>query len=160
MVRSMNIAVITGGSRGIGRSAALQIARRGTAVVLTYLQHPAGAEEVVRTIEAEGGRAAALSLDVGSIASFAPFRDALGEVLRGWGRESFDALVHNAGHGLYNPIETVTEREFDGLFAVHLKGPFFLTQTLLPLLAPGAQIINVTSATTRVATPGVAPIAV
>lgn len=155
----MHIAVITGGSRGIGRSAALQIARRHIAVVVTFNSHPAGAEEVVRSIQAESGTAAALKLDVGVVASFASFRDALAEVLRGWGRESFDFLVHNAGYGLYAPIESVTEAEFDGLFGVHLKGPFFLTQTLLPLMASGGQIVNVTSATTRVATVGVAPYA-
>ncbi|ATB36884.1 3-oxoacyl-ACP reductase [Cystobacter fuscus] len=155
----MRIAVITGGSRGIGRSAALQIARRGVGVVVTFNSHPTGAESVVRDIEAEGGRATALKLDVRDVGSFAAFRDALSAVARGWGRDTFDILVHNAGYGLYNPIETVTEAEFDGLFGVHLKGPFFLTQTLLPLIAAGGHIINVTSVTTRVATAGVAPYA-
>jgi NAD(P)-dependent dehydrogenase (short-subunit alcohol dehydrogenase family) len=76
-----------------------------------------------------------------------------------WGRDRFDGLVNNAGYGLFNPIETVGEAEFDGLLNVHLKGPFFLTQALLPLMADGASIVNMTSATTRVATPGVAPYA-
>ena len=155
----MTIALITGGSRGIGRSAALQSARRGASVVITYNSHPVGAEEVVGRIREAGGRAAALPLDVGAVGTFASFREALAGVLRGWGSERLDALVHNAGYGLYAPLASVTEADFDGLFAVHLKGPFFLTQALLPLLAPGSQIINVTSATTRVATAGVAPYA-
>lgn len=76
-----------------------------------------------------------------------------------WGRTDFDYLVNNAGYGLFKPIAAVTEAEFEGLFAVHLKGPFFLTQALLPVMADGGAIVNMTSATTRVATPGVAPYA-
>lgn len=156
----MDIAVVTGGSRGIGRSAALQIARRGIAVVITFHSQPDAAREVVRRIEAEGGKAAALELDVRHVAAFRPFREALAEVLRRWDRDTFDALVNNAGHGLFRPIEEVSEEEFDGLFGVHLKGPFFLIQTLLPLMRAGSQIVNVSSATARVATAGVAPYAV
>jgi NAD(P)-dependent dehydrogenase (short-subunit alcohol dehydrogenase family) len=156
----MKITLITGGSRGLGRSAALQCARRGAGVILTYNSHPEGAEEVVKAIEAEGGKAAALKLDVADIASFGGFRNAVTATLQStWGRPDFDHLVNNAGYGLYNPIATVTEAEFDGLFNVHLKGPFFLTQALLPLMADGGQILNVCSATSRVATAGVAPYA-
>ena len=156
----MKITLITGGSRGLGRSAALQCARRGAGVILTYNSHPQGAEEVVKAIEAEGGKAAALKLDVADIASFGGFRNAVTATLQStWGRPDFDHLFNNAGYGLYNPIATVTEAEFDGLFNVHLKGPFFLTQALLPLMADGGQILNVCSATSRVATAGVAPYA-
>jgi NAD(P)-dependent dehydrogenase (short-subunit alcohol dehydrogenase family) len=155
----MKIAIITGASRGLGRSTALACARRGTGVILTYNSHPDGAEEVVRGIEAEGGKAVALKLDVADTASFPAFRDSVAAVLSIWGRTDFDQLVNNAGYGLYNPIETVTEAEFDGLFAVHLKGPFFLTQALLPLMARSGHIVNLTSATSRVATAGVAPYA-
>lgn len=156
----MKIIVITGGSRGIGASAAVQCARRGMGVILTYRSHAAGAESIVRTIAAEGGKAVALPLDVGQIQSFAGFRNDVAAALAStWGRERFDGLVNNAGYGLFRPIEAVTEAEFDGLFNVHLKGPFFLTQALLPLLAEGAGIVNLTSATTRVATAGVAPYA-
>lgn len=156
----MNVVVITGASRGLGASAALQAAKRGMGVILTYNSHPAGAEEVVRHIEADGGKAVALALDVGNVASFARFReDVAAALMSTWGKERFDALVNNAGYGTFNPIETVTESEFDGLLNVHLKGPFFLTQALLPLMADGGQIINMTSATTRVATPGAAPYA-
>ncbi|MCU4178501.1 SDR family NAD(P)-dependent oxidoreductase [Bosea sp. BH3] len=156
----MKIVIITGGSRGLGRSAALQCASRGMGVVLTYNSHPAGAEAAVAEIEKAGGKAAALALDVGKSASFSVFRDQVTETLgRVWGRKNFDYLVNNAGYGLFEPITTVSEAQFDGLFNVHLKGPFFLTQTLLPLMADGGAILNLTSATTRVATAGVAPYA-
>lgn len=156
----MKIAVITGASRGLGRSAALHCAKRGTGVILTYMSHPEGAQDVVRMIEADGGKAVALKLDVTDIASFAAFRANVTSALATtWGRTDFDHLVNNAGYGVYNPIESVTEAEFDGLFNVHLKGPFFLTQALLPLFARGGHIVNVTSATSRVATVGVAPYA-
>jgi NAD(P)-dependent dehydrogenase (short-subunit alcohol dehydrogenase family) len=156
----MKIIILTGGSRGIGASAARLCAKAGMGVILTYNNNPASAHAVVAGIETEGGRAVALKLDVANIASFPAFRDAVTEALSTtWGRTDFDALVNNAGYGLYNPIVTVTEEEFDGLYRVHLKGPFFLTQTLLPLLADGGHIINVASATSRVATAGVAPYA-
>lgn len=156
----MSVVIITGASRGLGASAAVHAARRGMGVILTYNSHAAGAEEVVRSIEAEGGKAVALALDVGKVASFANFRDEVAAALQAtWRRDRFDALVNNAGHGAFTSIETVTETEFDGLLNVHLKGPFFLTQALLPLIADGGQIINMTSATTRVATAGTAPYA-
>jgi NAD(P)-dependent dehydrogenase (short-subunit alcohol dehydrogenase family) len=101
-----------------------------------------------------------LKLDVGQVATFAAFKGAVARTLRVvWGRADFDGLVNNAGYGLFAPISAVSEDQFDGLFNVHLKGPFFLTQTLLPLMADGADIVNLTSATTRVATAGVAPYA-
>ena len=156
----MNVIIITGGSRGIGRSAALECSARGMGVIVTYNSHPEGAEEVVEEIEAAGGKAAALKLDVGQVASFAAFRADVAATLRTvWDRADFDGLVNNAGYGLFEPIETVTEDQFDGLLNVHLKGPFFLTQILLPLMADGGAIVNLTSATTRVATAGVAPYA-
>lgn len=156
----MKIVVITGGSRGLGRSAALQCAARGMGVIVTYNSHPAGAEAAVDEIQASGGRAVALALDVGHTSTFPAFRQEIAEALRGtWGRSDFDYLVNNAGYGLFEPIVTVTEAQFDGLFGVHLKGPFFLTQALLPLMTDGGAIVNLTSATTRVATAGVAPYA-
>ena len=156
----MTIALITGASSGLGRSTALQCAARGSGVVLTYNSHPEGADAVVRAIEAEGGKAVAMKLDVADTASFPAFKQAVTIALDTvWGRTTFDHLVNNAGYGLFKSIATVTEAEFDGLFAVLLKGPFFLTQTLLPLIADGGAIVNLTSATTRVATAGVAPYA-
>lgn len=156
----MNIVIITGASRGIGASTAIEAARRGMGVIVTYNSHPSGADAVVRDIVTAGGKAVALGLDVSQVASFAGFRaDVAGVLKTTWGRDSFDALVNNAGYGIFNPIETVTEAEFDGLMGVHLKGPFFLTQALLPLMADGGSIVNMTSATSRTATVGVAPYA-
>jgi len=156
----MKHVLITGGSRGIGASAALHCAQRGMGVILTYNAQPHAAQQVVERIQAEGGTAVALQLDVGNTGSFAAFAAKVKDTLQGtWGASALGGLVNNAGFGLFNPIETVTEEQFDGLFNVHLKGPFFLTQALLPLLGSGASIVNVTSATTRVATAGVAPYA-
>ncbi|WP_432239868.1 SDR family NAD(P)-dependent oxidoreductase [Herbaspirillum robiniae] len=155
-----NVVVITGGSRGIGAATALECARRGLGVILTYHRQAEQASQVVRRIGDAGGKAAALMLEVGDTQSFAGFRGAVQDLLAGmWGVDSIAGLVNNAGHGLFNPIETVSEAQFDALMNVHLKGPFFLTQSLLPLMMPGAAIVNLTSATTRVATPGVAPYA-
>nr|WP_087575764.1 MULTISPECIES: SDR family oxidoreductase [unclassified Sphingomonas]AJW29566.1 Short-chain dehydrogenase/reductase SDR [Sphingomonas sp. JE1] len=156
----MSIAIITGGSRGLGASIAAQCAKRAMGVILTYNSNRQAAEKVVGTIEAGGSKAVALELDVSSTAEFPAFRDTVRQALATtWNANSFDFLVNNAGYGLYNPIATVTEDEFDGLFRVHLRGPFFLTQALLPLMADGGHIVNVTSATSRVATAGVAPYA-
>lgn len=156
----MSIVIITGGSRGLGASAAIHCARRGMGVILTYNANSDAAAAVVRDIAGDGGRAVALKLDVADSVTFPAFRDSVATTLRDvWGRADFDALVNNAGFGLFNPISAVTEQEFDSLFRVHLKGPFFLTQALLPLIADGGQILNVTSATSRVATAGVAPYA-
>jgi NAD(P)-dependent dehydrogenase (short-subunit alcohol dehydrogenase family) len=156
----MKIVIITGSSRGLGASTAVECAGRGMGVIVTYNSNPNSAEAVVSKITALGGNAAALKLDVADSRSFAPFRDAVAVQLEAvWGRRTFDYLVNNAGYGLFNPIATVTEEQFDGLFNVHLKGPFFLTQTLLPLMEDGGHIVNLTSATTRVATSGVAPYA-
>lgn len=156
----MKVVIITGGSRGIGASTAKICAARGMGVILTYNSNPTAADEVVASIAAAGGTAIALKLDVGDTGTFSVFRDQVASVLRtSFSRADFDFLVNNAGHGLYNPIANVTEEQFDGLFAVHLKGPFFLTQTLLPLMADGGHIINTTSATMRVAFAGVAPYA-
>lgn len=156
----MSIVIITGGSRGLGASTAIQCAARGMGVILTYNSNPDAANAVVAQIEEKGGKAVALQLDVADSAGFPAFRNQVRNALQmTWDRGDFDALVNNAGYALYNPIESVTEEEFDGLFRVHLKGPFFLTQALLPLIADGGHIVNVASATSRVATAGVAPYA-
>jgi NAD(P)-dependent dehydrogenase (short-subunit alcohol dehydrogenase family) len=156
----MEVIAITGGSRGIGAAAARACADRGLGVILTYNSHPEAAEAVVTQIGQSGGRAVALPLDVADAASFPLFRAAVTRALEeNWRGASLRGLVNNAGFGLYSPIETDTEAQFDGLFLVHLKGPLFLTQALLPLIREGGAIVNLTSATTRVATAGVAPYA-
>ncbi|MUO85258.1 SDR family NAD(P)-dependent oxidoreductase [Agrobacterium vitis] len=156
----MSIVIITGGSRGIGASTALACAERGMGVVLTFNANPKAAEKVVERIRQQGGQATALKLDVADTASFPSFRDEVARRLEMvWNKDCFDVLVNNAGFGQFNPIVSVTENEFDALYRVHLKGPFFLTQTLLPLMVDGGHIVNIGSATTRIATSGVAPYA-
>jgi len=156
----MSIVIITGGSRGLGARAALQCARRGMSIILTYNSNPDAAANVVHAIESEGGKATALQLDVSQSTRFPAFCDAVRKTLAAtWQADRFDALVNNAGYGLFRLMVDVDEEAFDGLYRVHLKGPFFLTQTLLPLMADGGQVLNVASATTRVATAGVAPYA-
>lgn len=156
----MKHVLITGGSRGIGASTAIECARRGFGVILTWNSHQESAQSVIERIEAEGGKAIAIKLDVGDTASFDLFRNELEQRMEAqWNAQGLDGLVNNAGYGLFNPFETVTEAQFDGLMNVHLKGPFFLTQKLLPLLRQDSCVVNLTSATTRVATVGVAPYA-
>ena len=156
----MNVIVITGGSRGIGAATAIEVAKRGMGAILTYNTNADAANKVVTAIAAAGGKAVALPLDVGDVDSFSAFKGKVIEVLAAtWNTTVLHGLVNNAGYGLFNPLESVTAAQFDGLMNVHLKGPFFLTQALLPLLANGAAIVNLTSATTRVATAGVAPYA-
>lgn len=142
----MRVAVVTGGSSGIGQSAAIQIARRGTGVILTYSNNQPGALDTVARIEADGGTAVALPLDVGKTDTFPAFRDAVVAALRDtFQRDSFDFLVNNAGVAQSAMFEDTTEEMFDRLMNVLLKGPYFLTQTLLPLLTDGGAIVNTTS---------------
>ncbi|MEV0109347.1 SDR family oxidoreductase [Nocardia sp. NPDC050799] len=156
----MSVVVITGGSRGIGAATAIECAARGMGVILTYHSDSGAAGHVVETITGAGGTAVARQLDVAEVSAFPAFRESVEQVLREmWDRADFEYLVNNAGYGMYHPFANVTEAEFDGLFGVHLKGPFFLTQTLLPLMADGGHIVNMVSATSRVATAGVAPYA-
>ncbi len=151
------IALITGGSRGLGKSAALHLAVQGSDIILTYRSQRAEAEATVAAIQALGRRAVALPLDVGNSASFAGFaaqvRQALAEV---WQRERFDHLVNNAGVGVHAGLLDTSEAQFDELVNVHFKGVFFLTQALLPLLNDGGRIVNISSGLTRFALPGYA----
>ncbi|QDU66361.1 SDR family NAD(P)-dependent oxidoreductase [Engelhardtia mirabilis] len=151
------IAVITGGSRGLGRSTALHLADQGVGVVPTYLENAEAAAEVVGQIESRGGRAAALQLDTSDTAGFEAAARELSRTLeRQWSRRTFDFLVNNAGFGVHKPFAETTEAEFDQLMNVHLKGVFFLTQRLLPLIADGGRIVNLSSGLTRFALPGYA----
>ncbi|TQJ06458.1 SDR family NAD(P)-dependent oxidoreductase [Kribbella jejuensis] len=142
----MQVAVITGGSSGIGQGAAFELARRGTAVVLTYRGGRERALETVKRIEKDGGTAVALPLDVARSDTFDAFRRALTDVLARWDRTTFDFLVSNAGVG-QPPVrfEETTAELFDQMVDVHLRGPYFLTQTLLPLLADHGSIVYTTS---------------
>jgi NAD(P)-dependent dehydrogenase (short-subunit alcohol dehydrogenase family) len=151
------IALITGGSRGLGRSMALKLAEHGIDVVLTYRSNKAEAEAVVEAITKLGRRAAALQLDVGKTSTFKAFAEQLRMALsEQWQREQFDYLVNNAGIGSHASFAETTEAQFDELMNVHFKGTFFLTQTLLPLIADGGRILNVSSGLARFALPGYA----
>ncbi|WP_411883649.1 SDR family NAD(P)-dependent oxidoreductase [Polaromonas sp. YR568] len=151
------ITLVTGASRGLGRNTALSIARRGGDVVLTYQSRAEDAQAVVAEIQAMGRKAVALQLDTGKVTTFAPFADRLRAALRDtWQRDTFDHLVNNAGHGDYALIGQTTEAQFDGLVNVHFKGVYFLTQTLLPLIADGGRIVNLSSGLTRTSYPGYA----
>ena len=152
---SPRIALVTGSSRGLGRSTALALAQEGTDVVVTYHANADAAADVVQDIEAMGRRAVALRLDAGDVPSFPAFTEALRAALaETWGRDSFDALVNNAGAGHHAPFAETTEEAFDALVDVHLKGVYFLTQALLPLLADGGRIVNVSSGLARFSMPG------
>ena len=149
------ITLVTGSSRGLGRNTALYIARRGGDVIVTYRSGADEAAKVVGEIEALGRRAIALQLDIASVSSFPGFVDQLKAVLKEtWQRNSFDHLVNNAGHGDMGMIADTTEAQFDALVDVHFKGVFFLTQALLPVLADGGRIVNISTGLTRISYPG------
>jgi len=151
------IALVTGGSRGLGKNAALKLAADGTGIILTYNSSQQEALEVVHQIQAKGVNAAALQLNVGDVASFDQFARQLQETLKTvWQRENFDYLLNNAGTGLFAPYTDTTEAHFDEALNIHFKGPFFLTQRLLPLLADGGRILNVSSGLARFTQPGAA----
>ena len=152
----MTITLITGASRGLGRSAAMHIAARGGDVIGTFASNSDAASEVASAISATGRRVAMLKLDTGRPADFPAFRDEVQKVLGDWGRDSFDHLVNNAGHGVHQSILETAEAEMDRLYAVHLKGPFMLTAALAPLLADGGHILNLSTGLTRFSFPGYA----
>src|SRR5580693_4721371 len=154
------IALITGGSRGLGRATAESLARKGVDSVITYNSRADEARKVVAAIEAQGRKAIALQLDTGETGTFAIFAQTLKRALREhWGHERFDFLVNNAGIAHHASIESTTEAEFDALYNVHLKGVFFLTQKLLPLINDGGRIVNLSSGLARIIMPGSAPYA-
>lgn len=149
------IALVTGGSRGLGKNAALKLAAKGVGILLTWNRSEQEALDVVREIEQQGVKAAALQLNVGDVASFDAFVKQAGEKINSlWQRENFDYLLNNAGVGLYAPYAETTEAQFDEVMNIHFKGPFFLTQRLLPLIKDGGRILNVSSGLARSALPG------
>lgn len=151
------IALITGGSRGLGRSTALHLAARGVDVILTYKSNEAEANDVVEQIQAQGRRAVALQLDVGDSSSFGAFAERVKQALTStWGSDRFDYLINNAGIGIHVGFAETTPEQFDTLCNIHLKGTFFLTQAMLPLLRDGGRIVNLSSGLTRFALPGYA----
>lgn len=149
------IALITGASRGLGRSMALRLAAAGVGIVGTYRDAKQKADELVKEIGWERGRAAMLQLDTARIETFPAFAAQMKETLReNFGREDFDYLINNAGTGVHAPFAETTPEQFDAIVDVHFKGPYFLSQTLLPMIAEGGRILNVSSGLTRFTVPG------
>ena len=151
------IALITGASRGLGKSAALHLAAQGVDIIGTYHSKADEAQAVVAQIEQLGGRAAMLQLDVSQSASFNEFVGSVGDVLKAvFAQDHFNFLVNNAGIGAHASFADTTEAQFDQLVAIHFKGPFFLTQKLLPLISDGGRILNISSGLARFSLPGYA----
>lgn len=150
------VALITGGSRGLGRNMALHLADEGRDIILTYFRQRDEADAVVQAIEAKGRRAVALQLDVGCSDTFPEFAERVRAALQVWQRLDFDYLINNAGSGIFNSFMQTTEAEFDRMVNEHIKAPFFLSQTLLPLMKDGGRILNVSSGLTRITLPGYA----
>lgn len=152
----MTTALVTGGSRGLGRDMALALAGAGTDVVLTYLGNRDKAEGVVAEIKARGRKAAALQLDVTDSASYDGFVATLGAVLDGLGADRLDYLVNNAGIGIHAAFAETTEAQFDQMLATHLKPAFLLTQKMLPLIRDGGGVVNISTGLARFSLPGYA----
>jgi NAD(P)-dependent dehydrogenase (short-subunit alcohol dehydrogenase family) len=148
------IALVTGSSRGLGKSTVLALAKKGVDSVVTYNSHPEEAKSVVSDIEASGANAVALQLNTSNPKTFddfvVQFKQALKEQ---WQTEQFDFLVNNAGIGMTTPFAEATEEQFDQLFNIHVKGVFFLTQKLLPLIKDGGRIVNLSTGLTRITLP-------
>ncbi len=152
---SNKIAIVTGGSRGLGKNAVEKLAARGIDVILTYNSQADAAQAVVQSVEALGGKAVAMKLNVGESGGFDAFvTEVKAQLQRVWQRETFDFLVNNAGVGLHESFAETSEAQFDLMVNVHLKGPFFLTQKLLPVMKDGGRILNISSGLARFALPG------
>ncbi len=149
------IALITGGSRGLGKDMALRLAEKGSDIILTYRNNEVQAGDVVKEIESMGRKAAALSLDMSDLSTLDSFVGSLEALLeKKWASKNFDFLVNNAGMGATVPFTNVNEALFDEFLNVHFKGVYFLCQKTLPLLNDGGRIINISSGTTRFCNPG------
>jgi len=154
---NQKIGLVTGGSRGLGKNAALSMAAKGIDVIITYHTQKEAADSVVAEIAAMGRKAIAMHLDSGNVSTFGTFANQIKETLKlQWQRETFDYLINNAGHGDYALIEQTTEAQFDGLINVHFKGVYFLTQSLLNTISDGGRIVNFSSGLTRMSFSGYA----
>lgn len=148
------IAIVTGGSRGLGRNTVLNLADRGVRSIFTYHANRAEADKVVATAAERGVTVLALQLDTGDVGSFPKFVTSLTQALAELGSDGFDYLVNNAGTSHHNAIAQTTEAELDLLYNIHFKGVFFLTQALLPLIRDGGRIVNLSTGLTRITIPG------
>jgi NAD(P)-dependent dehydrogenase (short-subunit alcohol dehydrogenase family) len=159
MRTSNPIAIVTGGSRGLGRSTVLSLAKRGVNSIFTYHSNLAEAQKVEALVREAGAQAIALQLDTGDVGAFDSFIARAREALGRLAADRFDYLVNNAGVGHHNSFDQTTEAELDLLYNVHFKGVFFLTQKLLPLMKDGGRIVNLSTGLTRMTIPGSAPYA-
>lgn len=151
------IALVTGGSRGLGRDMAINLAKKGLDVVITYHSNKEAATEVLGEIEKTGRKGHVLQLDTSDVSTFdAFFKDLSDQLTAAYGKANFDYLVNNAGTGLYSPIAETTEAQFDDMLNIHLKGVYFLTQKAMPFLNDGGGIVNVSSGLARFSFPGFA----
>lgn len=151
----MKLALVTGGSRGLGKSISLHLAKKGYDIILTYKNSKNEADKVVSEIEQSGCKAFALQLDVADIKTFPNFVEKLLLALNTqWDRSELDLLINNAGIGINASCTDTTEAQFDELMNTHLKGPFFITQMILPYLKDGGQILNLSSGLARFTLPG------
>jgi len=158
---SNKIVLVTGGSRGLGKDAALQLAKNGFDVIITFQNNKTAAENVVSEIKSLGRKSASLQLDLTKVASFDLFVSSLkGTLEKDFAKTKIDSLVNNAGAGYYAPITETTEEGFDEMASIHLKAPFFLTQKILPLIAEGGNIVNTSSGLARFTYPNYAAYAI
>jgi NAD(P)-dependent dehydrogenase (short-subunit alcohol dehydrogenase family) len=149
------IALVTGGSRGLGRNMAVAIAKKGIDVILTYNSNKEAANEVVAEIQSLGQKAMAFQLDTSNVKQFDGFiKQVTGYLQEQTGSQNFDFLINNAGTALYKLATETTEEELDEIFNIHFKGVFFLTQKALPFINDGGEIINISSGLTRISNPG------
>jgi NAD(P)-dependent dehydrogenase (short-subunit alcohol dehydrogenase family) len=153
--KANKIALVTGGSRGLGKDAALQLAQRGFDLIITYQTKKESAEQVVKEIESIGAKAFALALDISSTAGFEDFKNEVQTILdTHFDGKKLDALVNNAGVGINAQFDVTTEEQLDAMTNIHFKGPYFLTQKLLPLLNDGSSVVNTSSGLARFSFPG------
>ncbi|MFJ4833767.1 SDR family NAD(P)-dependent oxidoreductase [Streptomyces sp. NPDC088747] len=148
-MESGRIALVTGGNRGLGQATAQALARHGLRVIVTYRGDAQEAEETVRKVQETGATAAALRLDIRDVAALPAFVSRLAAQLERWEATRLDVLVNNAGIGLFGPLEAVTVDDYDAIMDTNVRGTFFLTQALVPVLADGGRIINVSSSLSR-----------
>ncbi|MBA5791497.1 SDR family oxidoreductase [Flavobacterium sp. xlx-214] len=149
------IALVTGGSRGLGKNMALSLAKKGIDVILTYNSNKEEADKVVAEIQNLGQKAVAFQLDAGDVKSFdAFFKEVINHLTEKTGKPNFDYLVNNAGTALYAPFAETTEEQFDNAVNIHYKGVFFLTQKALPFLSDGGRIVNISTGLARFSNPG------
>lgn len=155
MSTTKKIALVTGGSRGLGKDMAISIAKKGIDLIITYRNNEADANNTVKEIESIGQRAVSLKLDMSDFKSMDNFVQSISEILQStWGTSNLDFLINNAGMGATVPFMDVTEELFNDFLNVHYKGIYFLTQKLVPHINAGGRIINISSGTTRFSNPG------